>query len=261
MPGALIPEWFVDQLPGRVEMNVASIIWGVSIAAGMFTASKGAKQALNVYKRKSRVNTYIIMIAAEWLSSSLIGILSWCYLWGIIDSGCVPPACSPLSVPPTDPSPPSFEFFFVLLCLWVVQTQCIIQIIINRIALLVRDQKNINRLKWGCALGLGLVNISVFCIWIPARLQISPTWIHINNIWDRIEKVIFCIIDAGLNLYFIYLVRSKLISNGLTKYHRLFRFNLFMIACSVGLDVRAWAPFPSPAAGGREAPPSAKTPG
>lgn len=45
MPGALIPEWFVDQLPGRVEMNVASIIWGVSIAAGMFTASKGAKQA------------------------------------------------------------------------------------------------------------------------------------------------------------------------------------------------------------------------
>lgn len=159
---------------------------------------------------------------------------------------------------PATPRGPSFEFFFVLLCIWVVQTQCIIQIIINRIALLVRDQKNINRLKWGCAAGLGLVNISVFCIWIPARLQISSNWIHINEIWDRIEKVIFCLIDAGLNLYFIYLVRSKLISNGLTKYHRLFRFNLFMIACSVGLDVRALAPFshPSPA-GGWEAPPLA----
>lgn len=97
-------------------------------------------------------------------------------------------------------------------------------------------------------MGLGLVNISVFCIWIPARLQISQNWIHINNIWDRIEKVIFCLIDAGLNLYFIYLVRSKLIANGLTKYHRLFRFNLFMIACSVALDVRI---FPPPRATGK----------
>jgi hypothetical protein len=117
----------------------------------------------------------------------------------------------------------------------------IIQIIINRIALLMRDKTMINRLKWGTAIFLGMVNISVYCIWIPARLQISQTYIQINEIWDRIEKVIFCLIDVAYNVYFIYLVRSRLISNGLNKYNRLFYFNIGMIFFSMSLDVsRDW---------------------
>jgi hypothetical protein len=74
-------------------------------------------------------------------------------------------------------------------------------------------------------------------IWIPARLQINDTWMNINKVWDRIEKVIFLLVDAGLNLYFIHLVRSRLIANGLTKYTRLFRYNLGMIAVSMTMDV------------------------
>lgn len=81
------------------------------------------------------------------------------------------------------------------------------------------------------------INISVFMIWIPARLQINDTWADINKVWDRIEKVIFLLVDAGLNLYFIHLVRSRLIANGLTKYTRLFRYNLGMIAVSMTMDV------------------------
>ncbi|RYP04321.1 hypothetical protein DL764_004514 [Monosporascus ibericus] len=84
---------------------------------------------------------------------------------------------------------------------------------------------------------MGLINISVYCIWIPARLQISPTYIYVNEVWDRVEKVIFCLIDASLNLYFIYLVRSRLIAGGLDKYNSLYRFNLAMIGVSVSLDV------------------------
>jgi hypothetical protein len=111
------------------------------------------------------------------------------------------------------------------------------QIIINRIALLIRNQHRVQRLKWIVALILGLVNVSVFCIWIPARLQISERIIFINEIWDRIEKVIFLFVDAGLNLYFIHLVRAKLIANGLTKYTVLFKFNLLMVVISLSLDV------------------------
>lgn len=85
---------------------------------------------------------------------------------------------------------------------------------------------------------MGLINISVFCVWIPARLQISETFVHVNEIWDRIEKGLFLIIDAGLNLYFIYLVRTNLIANGLKKYYPLFKFNMFMVAVSMSLDVR-----------------------
>lgn len=89
MPGTLIPDTFVNQLPGRVEMNVASIIWGVSIAAGVFTASKASRQILQVYRRKGGVNGYIVMVGAEWLSSTCIGVLSWFYLWGLLHPGYV----------------------------------------------------------------------------------------------------------------------------------------------------------------------------
>lgn len=111
------------------------------------------------------------------------------------------------------------------------------QIIINRISLLSVRRSVATRLKWSVAAVLGLINISVFVIWIPARLQISETFIHVNDIWDRIEKVIFALIDGTLNVYFIYLVRTKLIANGLTKYMPLFWFNILMVFISLSLDV------------------------
>lgn len=111
------------------------------------------------------------------------------------------------------------------------------QIIINRIALLAISPKIIQCLKLGVFIFLALINISVFCIWIPSRLQISHRWRHINNIWDRIEKGLFALVDLALNLYFIYLVRSSLINYGLRKYVLLYRFNLFIIIISIGMDV------------------------
>ncbi|KAF7556003.1 hypothetical protein G7Z17_g1735 [Cylindrodendrum hubeiense] len=122
-------------------------------------------------------------------------------------------------------------------CLWVIQIQCICGIVINRITLLMVNKRNATKIRWGTAFALGLINISVFVIWIPARLQISPTWIHVNEIYDRIEKVLFLVIDACLHLYFIYLLRVKLIANGLDKYIPLFRFNLAMVAVSMSLDI------------------------
>lgn len=116
--------------------------------------------------------------------------------------------------------------------------QCIMHIIINRIALIIYDAKSVRRLKIMATLFIGVINISVFIIWIPARLQISDHWVYLNNTWDRIEKGIFALFDLGLNLYFIYLVRSQLITHGLTKYRYLFWFNIVMIFVSISLDVR-----------------------
>ncbi|KAM0269647.1 hypothetical protein ACHAQH_009683 [Verticillium albo-atrum] len=99
------------------------------------------------------------------------------------------------------------------------------------------DPAQTTRLRWGVFLLLLAVNVSVFCVWIPARLQISPGITHANDIWDRIEKGIFLVIDAALNLAFIFLVRSRLIAYGLTKYKVLFQFNLAMICISMSLDV------------------------
>lgn len=114
------------------------------------------------------------------------------------------------------------------------------QIIINRITLIMFDEERARRLKWTVVIILGFLNISVFVIWIPAHLQISPTWVYTNKIWDRVEKVIFCLVDGGLNLYFVFLVNTRLIAYGLTKYKILFRWNLVMIFVSLSLDVSSY---------------------
>ena len=99
------------------------------------------------------------------------------------------------------------------------------------------DQRKANRIKWGVAALVTSINISVYCIWIPARLQISEQYIYINDIWDRVEKVIYAICDGGLNAYFLYLVKTTLISNGMTKYKPLFTFNACAVVCSLSMDV------------------------
>lgn len=50
------------------------------------------------------------------------------------------------------------------------------QIIINRICLIMQDRKKGKRLIIGSAIFITLINISVFFVWIPARLQISEEY-------------------------------------------------------------------------------------
>ncbi|KAJ4112521.1 hypothetical protein NW768_011688 [Fusarium equiseti] len=217
MAGFLVPDHYVNVAPSTTDQLVASIIWGFTVAVGIFSGQKAGKQTWDQYKRTGRFRAYVWMIWAEWLASMIIGILSWCFIRGFIV--------------------PSFWIYFSLLCLWVVQIQCICGIIINRISLLMVDRRNAIKIRWMTAVVLGLINISVFCIWIPAQLQISQKWHDINYIWDRIEKGLFLVIDAMLHGYFIYLIRIKLIANGLTKYQPLMRYNFAMIFISMSLDI------------------------
>ncbi|KAI0903425.1 hypothetical protein F4823DRAFT_618653 [Ustulina deusta] len=216
MVGFLIPPWFNEVAPSKLELSIASIVWGFSLCVALFCASKGSRQSWKVWRRTNGTNSYIILVWVEWISSVIMGVITWFFLYGIV--------------------PPSFPFFFIIVTLWSLQVQCIIQIIINRISLLTRNKRKVNWMKWGLAALLACVNISVYTIWIPARLQISEEYVRINEVWDRVEKGIFLLIDAGLNIYFVYLVRSNLIANGLQKYTRLYRFNLVMILCSTSLD-------------------------
>ena len=64
----------------------------------------------------------------------------------------------------------------------------------------------------------------------------SPSIIVLNNIWERIEKSFFLVIDSGLNLYFLYLVRYRLIADGFVKYWRLFYFNAAILLVSLSMD-------------------------
>ncbi|KAK3936697.1 hypothetical protein QBC46DRAFT_418334 [Diplogelasinospora grovesii] len=218
MAGFLIPPWYEYWPLSYASTALASIIFGCFLACACFTFAKAIRQTCVRWNRIHKFNAYLIMVWVEWACTVAESIIGWLFGAGYIQ--------------------PSFWLFFAVACIWTVEVHCIEQIIINRISLLMLDSPGrASQLKWGVFVIISIITTIVIIIWTPARMQINPTWINANYIWDRTEKGIFLLVDTALNFYFIYLVRSNLISNGLTKYQRLFRFNLGMVFVSVALDV------------------------
>lgn len=147
----------------------------------------------------------------------------------------------------------------LLVFFWTIELQFLLQIIANRIVLILPGGRgrHIKLLTFGAVF---LINISVYVVWLPARLQLSHKsvkppvyvlfealqttkmcqigrWMHFNEVYDRIEKTLYLLVDSMLNGYFIFMVRKHLVTYGLRKYNRLWKFNLRMIAISLSMDV------------------------
>ncbi|KAI1762257.1 hypothetical protein GGR53DRAFT_532814 [Hypoxylon sp. FL1150] len=215
--GLLVPPWFVREDINDTDMNVGSMLFGATLSITIFVCSKGGKQTYESWKRTGRLTPYMVMIWLELAVSLGLAFLTWMYLRGYITA--------------------SIWIFFFVLFFWSLQIQFILQIIINRLGLLEAVPGRVQRMKLMTALLITTINISVFCIWVPARLQISETYIRLNDVWDRVEKGIFACADLCLNLYFVYQIRSRLINNGLNKYLRVYRMNLVLVSISMILDV------------------------
>ncbi|KAG9249417.1 uncharacterized protein F5Z01DRAFT_631779 [Emericellopsis atlantica] len=216
----LQPNNYVLEEVTRDDIILASLAWGFTLGIGWLTAWAACKQTMGIYKRHGwRIlkNPYFWMIWGEIAVCLGFGIICFMYLLGTIS--------------------PSFAFYFCILTLWALQVQFLLQIIINRCAILITDRRWSWRLKYGVAALITSINISVYCIWIPARLQISESYIHTNEWWDRCEKGIYLVVDAALNIYFIRIVQQNLVQHGLTKYRGVVRFNMFIITFSLGMDV------------------------
>lgn len=66
----------------------------------------------------------------------------------------------------------------------------------------------------------------------------SCSYVDVNRVWDRVSKVLICLVDAGLNYYFLRIVKQRLLNQyGLLKYAPLVTFNARLMAISVLLDV------------------------
>ncbi|RYP30630.1 hypothetical protein DL768_011192 [Monosporascus sp. mg162] len=215
--GLFVPDWWTREPINEGDINICSIFLGFAICAAIFAAWKAGEQSMTSWKRSGRVTIYIAMLWLEWIANVVLAVISWMFQRGYILA--------------------SFWFFFAVAFFWALQIQFLLQIIINRISLLIVARGRRTLIKWTVAAIITLINISVFLIWIPARLHINETYIHLNVVWDRIEKVIFALVDFCLNIYFIHLVRTKLINNGLTKYFAIYKVNLVMVAISISLDV------------------------
>ncbi|KAF1809216.1 hypothetical protein P152DRAFT_442089 [Eremomyces bilateralis CBS 781.70] len=196
----------------------ASIFFGTFIALFFFTTTKAMRQSWSIWKRtRSLLNWYLFMIWVEVIANFIFALVTYLFLRGTI--------------------PPSLAYFFGIVLIWTIITQLLLQIVANRVSLIMVNRRKSRMIKWGLFIFVGLVNVSVFCLWIPGNLKVSPTYIHLNHIWERVEKSIFLVIDLGLNLYFLYLVRSNLIAKGLKKYWPLFKFNAAVVLVSTSMDI------------------------
>ncbi|CAJ2508221.1 Uu.00g094070.m01.CDS01 [Anthostomella pinea] len=215
--GFLIPPWYQSQRPDRVMSNIASIFWGMSISCGVFAFAKAARQTWLSWRRRRVLNVYIALVWAEWWTSASISVLSWLFLQGIL--------------------PPSFWTFFAMQILWIVELQCILQIVANRLSLLFGPRSSrARKLKLAIFFVMTLITVSVSVTWIPARLQLNPTVVAVNDVWDRATKGIFAALDVALNVAFLRIFYRQLILGGLNKYWTLFRVNVAMICLGLSLD-------------------------
>lgn len=77
--GFLIPDHYVQEVPGEVDMNTSSIFWGFSLGLAIFSGSKAVKQTHRSWKRSGRITAYVSFVWMVWISSVLMGILAWLF--------------------------------------------------------------------------------------------------------------------------------------------------------------------------------------
>jgi len=158
MAGTLVPPWYATPAPRRQDIILSTFLWGFTMSLAFFTAAKATRQTFRSWKRRHRLNSYIIMVWLTWTTSIAVAIVRWFYIMERIK--------------------PSFWFFVMMLVMWTIEIQCLTQILANRISLILYNPDKARRIRLATALAIGIINISVFVTWIPARLQISETWLY-----------------------------------------------------------------------------------
>lgn len=199
------------------DFQLAAVAAGFTIGFGFLTVWEAIQQTMR--NRNPLRSVYIYMLWGEIIVNVCIGIVGWLFLTGTLG--------------------PTVPVLFFILLFWVFQIQLLMQIIINRIALIAEHRKTVRNIKWGTFIIISAINIAVFCIWIPAHTvpPVSDTFVKINNVWDKISKVLILIVDAGLNWYFLRIVKIRLVDQvGLTKYKPLVSFNAKLMVVSIAMD-------------------------
>lgn len=200
------------------DQMVASLAVGFTLGFGLLTVWEAIKQTRR--SKNPRRSVYIYMIWGEIVTNCTILVLANLLFHGIVGA----------TVP----------VLFFILFFWVLEIQLLMQIIINRIAILCETQETIRKLQWATFVFISAINVAVFCIFIPAHRNppVSKLYVDINRVWDRVSKVLICLVDAGLNYYFLRIVKQRLlVQYGLMKYAPLVTFNARLMVISVLLDV------------------------
>ncbi|KAF9768575.1 hypothetical protein IL306_014093 [Fusarium sp. DS 682] len=199
--------------------DLASVYYGLFLGVFVFTFAKAVSQTAAIYKRTHSLhNAYLYMIWTEAVVNFTFALITFLYLNGII--------------------PGDLGFLLATVLLWSIQTQLLPQIIANRVSLIMTNRRRARHLKWGLVISILFINVAVSYIFTVAHLEgATDSQKYVNMVFEKCEKSFFLLTDLALNLYFLYLVRYRLIADGLNKYWRLFNFNVGMVFISTSMDI------------------------
>ncbi|KAE8335361.1 hypothetical protein BDV24DRAFT_169304 [Aspergillus arachidicola] len=200
------------------DIKLAAAAAGFTLGFGTLTVWEAVRQT-KAHLSPHR-SPYIWMVWGEIAANVGIGVVGWLFLEKTIPLG-VPVLCS-------------------LLAFWVLEVQLLMQIIVNRIRIIADSEARIVRIRWLVAAVVSLINVAVFCVWVPAHLDPPPStaFTTVNKYWDRISKILILLVDAALNIWFVRVVQRRLVQYyGLSKYAPLARVNAWLIVVSIGMDV------------------------
>lgn len=127
--------------------TLASLAAGFALGFGFLTVWEAVKQTRR--NQNPKRSLYIYMVWGEIAANVGIGVMGWLLIEGILTA----------SVP----------VLFVMLVFYVFEIQFLMQIIVNRIAIIAETRETVVRVKWITAGIITAINIAVFCIWIPAH--------------------------------------------------------------------------------------------
>ncbi|KAI3548117.1 hypothetical protein CSPX01_03284 [Colletotrichum filicis] len=92
-------------------------------------------------------------------------------------------------------------------------------------------------MKFGLLAIVGVINISVTCIYV-AGYSINPEYFtHLHTIWDPIDKVVDLLIDISLNTVFLRIIQHEFVADGLQKYRLLFYCGVLFVLISLCMDI------------------------
>ena len=82
--------------------------------------------------------------------------------------------------------------------LWCIQTQLLLQIVINRIRVIVANRQLSRQIMILTAVFVTIVNISVVVLWIPARLQVSHKYVTV--LWPHMNQRVANYVPSSFEL-------------------------------------------------------------
>ncbi|KAK7756675.1 hypothetical protein SLS62_001116 [Diatrype stigma] len=200
------------------SFDLGAFFFGMFVGIFIFAFLKCIAQTLHIYKHKqSFVSLYLCLLWGEGVCNLVFAVTTILFLNEVI--------------------PPTHAYFATACTLWAIQVELLPQIIANRVAIIMIDQRRAKQLKWGLAGIITPVCGVVLYVWTVGHFPEATLEQQTRNFRLEIcEKIFFLLVDLSLNLYFLYLVRFRLIAYGLTKYWKLFNYNVVMVVISTTFD-------------------------